>query len=58
MVGVGRSASTSGKFGVAVLKSSARRCGKFGVVVFRACMLDWWGEICQVLCSGIEGIYA
>ena len=22
---------------------------KFGVAVFKACMLDWWGEICQSL---------
>ena len=37
----GRSASISDKFGVAVLKASARRSDKFGVVVFKPCMLDW-----------------
>ena len=52
---------TSGKFGVAVLKASASRSGKFGVVVLKASMPDWQGgsaSMCQVWCSGIEGMYA
>ena len=37
---------------------------KFGVVVFKASILDSWGSICQsmficqVLCTGIQGIYS
>ena len=34
------------------------RAAKFGVVVFKASMLNWWGSICQVWCSSIQGIYA
>ena len=41
----GRSAITSAKFGVAVLKASASRSAKFGVVVLKASMLDCWREI-------------
>ena len=38
----GRSASTSAKFGVALLKASASRSAKFGVVILKECMLNWW----------------
>ena len=52
----GRSASISAKFGVAVLKASARRSAKFGVAVFKASMLDC-GVYLPSFCSSIESIY-
>ena len=54
------------QFGIAVFKACMLdwwwgRSGKFGVVVLKASMPDWQGgsaSMCQVWCSGIEGMYA